>query len=148
LWSGLQARITAAAARVPPGLRGQKVYFEVASTPYAAGEASFVGELLARLGLGNVVPAAMGPFPQLNPEFVVRAQPDLVMASQRALADMPGRPGWRALSALQVGRLCAFAAPAWDALVRPGPRLAEGAEHIADCLARLPMLTAQAPGAR
>jgi iron complex transport system substrate-binding protein len=148
LWSGLQARIAAAAARVPPSLRGHKVYFEVASTPYAAGEASFVGELLARLGLGNVVPAAMGPFPQLNPEFVVRAQPDLVMASQRSLADMPGRPGWRALTALQGGRHCGFAAPAWDALVRPGPRLAEGAEHIADCLAGLPTLTAQAAVAR
>jgi ABC-type Fe3+-hydroxamate transport system substrate-binding protein len=55
--------------------RGQSVYFEVASVPFAAGEASFIGELLARLGLGNIVPAAMGPFPQLSPEFVLRAQP-------------------------------------------------------------------------
>ncbi len=148
LWQSLQSRIAAAAARVPPGLRGQKVYFEVASTPYAAGEASFVGELLARLGLGNVVPAAMGPFPQLNPEFVVRAQPEVVMASERALAEMPGRPGWRALTALQAGRQCGFSAAAWDTLVRPGPRLAEGAEHIANCMARLPAPPATTAAAR
>ena len=32
---------TGAAARIPPHWRGQKVYFEVAATPYAAGAASF-----------------------------------------------------------------------------------------------------------
>jgi len=58
----IEARIAAAAARVPPQWRGRSVYFEVAANPYAAGEASFVGELLARLGLANIVPAAMGPF--------------------------------------------------------------------------------------
>jgi iron complex transport system substrate-binding protein len=137
LWQQLQQRIVAAAARVPAGLRGQKVYFEVASAPYAAGESSFVGELLTRLGVGNVVPAAMGPFPKLNPEFVVRAQPDIVMATARAVAEMPARPGWGSLRALQQGRVCGFASEPWDTLVRPGPRLAEGAELLADCLAGL-----------
>ncbi len=137
LWQAMQRRIDAAAARVPAALRGQKVYFEVASAPYAAGEASFVGETLARLGLGNVVPAALGPFPKLNPEFVVRAQPDIVMATQRALAEMPSRPGWATLRALRDGRHCGFEREAWDTLVRPGPRLAEGAERLADCLAGL-----------
>ena len=134
----LRERMAAAAARVPASWRGRKVYFEVASSPYAAGEASFVGELLAQLGLGNVVPAAMGPFPQLNPEFVLRAQPALLMATQGAIAEMPARPGWRALAALQKKHVCAFAPAAWDTLVRPGPRLADGAEAVADCLVALP----------
>ena len=132
-----EARLAAAAARVPVALRGRAVYFEVASTPYAAGEASFVGELLARLGLANIVPAALGPFPQLNPEFVLRAQPALVMASASALAQMPTRPGWPQLLALQRRQTCAFDAGAWDSLVRPGPRLADGAEAIVDCLLTL-----------
>ena len=132
-----EARLAAAAARVPVALRGRAVYFEVASTPYAAGEASFVGELLARLGLANIVPAALGPFPQLNPEFVLRAQPALVMASASALAQMPARPGWPQLRALQQRQTCAFDASAWDSLVRPGPRLADGAEAIVDCLLTL-----------
>lgn len=130
----IEARVAAAAARVPQPLRGQPVYFEVASSPYAAGEASFLGELLARMGLGNIVPATMGAFPKLNPEFVIRAQPAVVMASAAAVAEMPGRPGWRALRALQRGQVCGFGAAAMDALVRPGPRLGEAAEAVADCL--------------
>jgi iron complex transport system substrate-binding protein len=82
-----------------------------------------------------VVPAAFGPFPQLNPEYVLRAQPDVVIASAAAVAEMPRRPGWDALGALRAGRVCGLAPEPWDALVRPGPRLAEAAEAIADCLA-------------
>lgn len=134
LWQRLVARIDAAAARVPTRWRGQKVYFEVASVPFAAGEASFIGELLARLGLANIVPAALGPFPQLSPEFVLRAQPELVMASATNLAEMPQRPGWRQLRALQNGNRCGFAPGPYDALMRAGPRLADAAEALVDCL--------------
>lgn len=138
LWSALEQRIGAAAARVPAGWRGQRAYIEVASTPYAAGEASFVGQIAARLGLANIVPAAQGPFPQLNPEFVVRAQPALVVATARAVAEMPARPGWAALAALRERRSCGLSPERWEPLVRPGPRLAEAAEALADCLAALP----------
>ena len=137
LWQRMQARIAAAAARVPASVRGQKVYFEVASSPYAAGEMSFVGETLAQLGVGNIVPAALGPFPKLNPEFIVRAQPDIIIGTVRAVAEMPSRPGWAGLRALQDKRHCGFASEPWDTLVRPGPRLAEAAELLAECLAGL-----------
>lgn len=79
----------------------------------------------------------MGPFPKLNPEFVVRAQPELLMASNANLAEMAKRPGWAAISALGPQRTCGFAAAQVDMLARAGPRLAEAAELIADCLARL-----------
>ena len=127
----------AAAAHVPAALRGQRVYFEVDSAPYAAGAASFIGETLARLGLGNVVPAALGPFPRLNPEFVLRAQPDIVMAPQRSLQEMPLRPGWNTLRALRLRRSCGFDAEHYEVLVRPGPRMGEAALALADCLATL-----------
>ena len=138
LWQRIETRIDAAAARVPQALRGQRVYFEIASAPYAAGEASFIGEVLQRLGLGNAVPAALGPFPKLNPEFVVRAQPDIVMATTRALAEMPDRPGWNTLRALRDKRQCGFDTEPWDMLVRPGPRLADAADLLVDCLLKLP----------
>lgn len=134
----LDARLAAAAARVPPAWRGRRVYFEVASVPFAAGEASFIGELLGRVGLVNIVPSSMGPFPQLSPEFVLRARPDVVMASASHLAEMPGRPGWAALAALQRGAGCGFQPVAYDALMRAGPRLADAADALADCLIRLP----------
>jgi iron complex transport system substrate-binding protein len=137
LWQRLQARVDAAAAQVSPAWRARRVYVEVASTPYAAGTGSFVGELLVRLGLGNIVPASLGPFPQLNPEFVVRAQPDLVIASGSALVEMSRRPGWSALRALAARRQCGFAPDRMDLLVRAGPRLGDAAEAIVQCLAVL-----------
>lgn len=136
-WQSVQTRIDEAAGRVPAAWRGQRAYLEVASTPYAAGEASFAGELLARLGLRNIVPAALGPFPQLSPEFVLREQPDLIVATREALAGMSSRPGWPALRALRQGRACGLEPAAWDALVRPGPRLGEAAQALAECLQRL-----------
>ncbi len=135
----IERDLRAAAERVPPGRRGQTVYFEVDPTPYAAGGGSFVGETLARLGLANIVPVAMGPFPRLNPEFVVRAQPDIVMAGARGLAEMPGRPGWGGLIALRGGQVCGFDAAQDDLLVRAGPRLGTAALKLADCIAGLPL---------
>lgn len=130
----INERITAASLRVPSAWRGRSVYVEVASTPYAAGDASFIGELLRRMGLVNAVPAALGPFPQLNPEFVLRAQPALIVAAQAAVGEMAARPGWMQLKALQQRHTCGLAPAPWDALVRPGPRLAEAAEALAACL--------------
>ncbi|MDL2339680.1 MAG: helical backbone metal receptor [Pseudomonadota bacterium] len=137
VWDAIQRDVERAVARVPAALRGQRVYFEVDATPYAAGEGSFIGETLARLGLANVVPAALGPFPKLNPEFVVRARPDLVMADKRTLDEMPRRPGWARLDALRNDRSCGFSNDRYELLVRPGPRLGEAALQLADCLVTL-----------
>ena len=122
---------------VPAGLRGQRVYFEVDSSPYGAGVGSFIGETLQRLGLGNILPPELGPFPKLNPEFVVRAQPDVVIAVQRNLQDMADRPGWSQLKALQARRTCGFDPVRYEVLIRPGPRLGEAASVLADCLVAL-----------
>jgi iron complex transport system substrate-binding protein len=123
-----------AVATVPPRARGAKVYFEVSREPYAAGAASFIGELLTRLGVGNIVPAALGPFPQLNPEFVVRANPDVIMIGDGSAQGLGQRPGWSGLRALREQRLCSFPPEQADMLVRPGPRLAEAAQLMAQCL--------------
>jgi iron complex transport system substrate-binding protein len=137
LWARIEREIGDAAARVPPLLRGKRVYFEVDAAPYGAGAASFIGQTLVRLGLANVVPAELGPFPKLNPEFVVRAQPDIVIAPERSLADMPKRPGWASLRALQAGQTCGFASDRYEILIRPGPRMGEAAQLLADCLVGL-----------
>lgn len=137
LWADIERDVALAAARVPAAVRGQRVYFEIDSTPYAAGEGSFIGQTLGRLAMTNAVPASLGPFPKLNPEFVVRAQPDVVMAAAVPLAEMPGRPGWSGLRALREARVCGFQPAQYDLLVRPGPRLGEAALALADCLVAL-----------
>jgi iron complex transport system substrate-binding protein len=137
LWTRIEHDTAAAAARVPPGWRGRRVYFEVDAGPYAAGPGSFIGETMSRLGLGNIVPPALGPFPKLNPEFVVRAQPELVVGTAREVDEMQARPGWAAMAALREGRVCRFDGAQLNVLVRPGPRLGEAAGLLADCLTRL-----------
>lgn len=134
IWREVEADLTAAMRAVPAHLRGTRVYVEVNAGPYAASEASFIGETLARLGLRNVVPGSLGPYPKLNPEFVVRADPDLIIVGDSNSAAMAGRPGWSGLRAIRTQHVCAFAPRQSDVLVRAGPRLAEGAQLVVQCL--------------
>jgi iron complex transport system substrate-binding protein len=137
LWAQLEAQIARAAASVPASLRGQAVYFEIGGGPYAAGTSSFIGETLSRLGMANIVPPDLGPFPKLNPEFVVRARPDLIMVAQRERSALLARPGWQAIPAVQGRRVCGFDPTSYETLIRPGPRLGEAAALLAGCLQRL-----------
>lgn len=145
LWARLEGEINQAASAVPAGWRGQRVYYEVDSAPYAAGASSFIGHTLARLGLRNIVPESLGPFPKLNPEFVVRGDPQLIMVSARNAAALPARPGWMRIPAVQHGRICTFSAEQGDVLSRPGPRMGEAARIMAACLQRMTPPVGSAP---
>ena len=134
VWRAIDAGVSAAAQSLPPSVRGTRVYFEVNRGPYAAGEASFIGQTLARLGARNIVPADLGPFPKINPEYVVRARPDLIMIGVRSADGMAQRPGWAAMPAVRDQRVCLFNPEQADILIRPGPRMAEGARIMAQCL--------------
>lgn len=135
-WQAINEAVAAQAQSLPAASRGQRVYFEVNNAPYGASESSFIGELLTRLGARNILPAAMGPFPRVNPEFVVRADPDLIMVGDQTSPGLTQRPGWAKMRALREQRLCVFSAAESDVLVRPGPRMAEAARLMADCLRR------------
>lgn len=137
-WRAMDAEVAATAAawrasRVP-GASALRVYFEVNSAPYAAAPSSFIGQLLERFGVRNIVPDGMGPFPRINPEMVVRAQPDVIMVSDRNPQGMAQRPGWRSIPAVREQRLCLFTPDQGDVLVRPGPRMVEAASLLAKCL--------------
>jgi len=134
LWQSIDAGMQSAAQALPPSARALKVYFEVNGAPYAAGESSFIGETLLRLGAKNIVPASMGPFPKINPEFVVRAEPDLIMVGDSDPSAFGTRPGWQRIPAVRKQHVCVFGRADSDVLVRPGPRMAEGAQLMAACL--------------
>lgn len=133
VWQRIQSGIAAAAATVPPPARGTRVYVEVGGG-YAASASSHVGELLTRLGAANVVPGELGTVPRLNPEFVVRADPQLLVVPASALAEVRQRPGWSRIAALRDGRVCVLDAQEGDVVMRPGPRLADAAGVLARCL--------------
>lgn len=137
VWQGIETSLQALAQSLPERVKTTRVYFEVNRAPYAAGEASFIGETLTRLGAKNIVPAKLGPFPLLNPEFVVRADPDVIMVGDINFVGMAGRPGWGKLRAIQTKQMCVFSPAESDMLVRPGPRMAAGARLMAQCLLKV-----------
>lgn len=135
IWRTIDAGVSAAAQSVPASAKTMQVYFEVYQGPFAASESSFIGETLTRLGVKNIVPGRLGSFPKLNPEFVMRANPDLIMVGERSAAGLAQRPGWQVIRAVRNSRLCVFDAEQTNTLVRPGPRMAEAARIMARCLA-------------
>ncbi len=133
-WQRMQDELRLARMAVPERARGIAVYVEVGSAPYAASESSYIGELLTQLGARNVVPAALGPFPKLNPEFVVKARPALIVVSAGERAGLATRPGWAGMDAVRQGRICALSSADMDVLSRPGPRVGQAAMVLAHCL--------------
>lgn len=134
VWQHIQQGIARAAGNVAPSARQARVYVEVSRGPFAAGESSFIGETLTQLGMKNIVAAAQGPFPKLNPEFVVRANPDLIMLTNRAEQNVVAYPGWSSMRAVQAQRVCSFSADETDLLIHPGPRMAEAADVMVRCI--------------
>jgi iron complex transport system substrate-binding protein len=137
VWQDVETAMRATEKTLPARLKTTRVYFEVNRAPYAASEASFIGETLAWLGVKNIIPASMGPFPLINPEFVVRANPDVIMVGDVNSVGMEGRPGWASLQAIANQRVCVFTPAQSDMLVRPGPRMADGARLMAECLLKV-----------
>lgn len=137
VWERIQTDVQAAVDGLKPQARALRVYVEISPTPHGASESSFIGETFQRMGVGNILPASMGAFPQVNPEFVVLAQPDVILVGDSSRDSLLKRPGWALLSAIQQQRVCVFTQAESDMLVRAGPRMAEGARLMADCLNRV-----------
>jgi iron complex transport system substrate-binding protein len=116
---------------------GPTVYLEVDRGPYAAGPDSFIGELLSRLGTHNIVSADLGPYPKLNPEYVVRHDPDVIIVLSSEAQHLAERPGWDTLRAVKESRLCSFGPAVRDTIIRPGPRVPDGMRALAECLERV-----------
>jgi iron complex transport system substrate-binding protein len=96
-------------------------YFEIDPTPYSIGPKSFMGVLLTKAGARNIIPESMGDFPKVDPEFIVKANPQLMLGLDVKTA--AARPGWANLNAVKSGRVIALPAELSGSLSRPGPRL-------------------------
>lgn len=96
-------------------------YYEIDPSPYSVGPNSFIGTLINKAGGRTIVPAALGDFPKLDPELIVKTNPQVIIGP--ALTDARTRPGWLTLTAVQSGRVYQPSREELDALSRPGPRL-------------------------
>lgn len=127
----------AVATRSRLGARVPSVYFEVDPGPYGAGPQSFIGEMLTRVGVRNILSSDLGPFPKINPEYVVQANPDVIFAAPGEAPRLMYRPGWQQIRAVRERRICSFRPEVRDTIVRPGPRVAQGFRALSECLVRV-----------
>jgi iron complex transport system substrate-binding protein len=134
VWNQIQKEILRANKQLSTKGESIRVYFEVNPAPFAAGSTSFIGEILTQLNLVNIIPKSLGPFPKINPEFVVQAKPDVILPTESTAADIQKRPGWNSIPAVSKNRICVFTGQQNDVLVRPGPRMGEAALIISACI--------------
>jgi iron complex transport system substrate-binding protein len=134
VWNKIQKEIVRASKQIPSSEKNIRVYFEVNPAPFGAGRSSFIGDILTRLGLVNIIPESLGSFPKINPEFVVQSKPDVILLTESTVADIQKRPGWGSIPAVMRNRICTFSTDQNDVLVRPGPRMGEAALIISQCI--------------
>jgi iron complex transport system substrate-binding protein len=83
-------------------------YYELDQTYYSATSKTFIGSVMALLGLRNIAdaaPHAASGYPQLSAEFIVKSNPDvIVLADTLCCGQSPSsvatRPGWNDVAAV------------------------------------------------
>jgi iron complex transport system substrate-binding protein len=134
-WAAIDRRLEQFIRSRPVPVKPPRVYVEVGGRgPYAAGAASFLGELLTRLGATHSIGPELGAFPLINPEWVLRHPPDLIILTHSEPVDLERRPGWAKLPAVKHQRICRLSPQEAALATRPGPRLPDVVAILARCL--------------
>jgi iron complex transport system substrate-binding protein len=99
---------------------------------FTAGPGSLEYDLLRRAGCDPVSGSSGDPYPQWSLEQLVEDDPDVYLVSEGVRIDRVTRqPGIRDLTAVKEGRVQPVDA---DLLTRPGPRLVEGLQAVAQAV--------------
>ncbi|MCP9462101.1 MAG: cobalamin-binding protein [Nitrospira sp.] len=132
----LRRRITAVKQRVQ-GQPPVRVLYVLNSEPLiTVGPGSFIDQLIGLAGGTNVAAKSTMPYPRLSIETVLLEDPEVLLFPVGSGADIPNdqRRAWQRwtdLSATKQERLHSISG---DLLNRPGPRIVEGLERLADIL--------------
>jgi iron complex transport system substrate-binding protein len=130
----LKARARKIQARVQ-GLPRPRVMLEIDQEPLiTVGRTSIQGDLIQRAGGANIANNIDQRYPVFSLEEVLKAQPEVILFTGMAsAASLPGRMNfwrrWTMLPAVKSGRLL-WVEP--DLVDRPGPRLVDGLELLAN----------------
>jgi iron complex transport system substrate-binding protein len=130
LVSQMRSKIAAIVASVPVPAHPITVYHELDDTYYSASSKTFVGRVYRAFGLENIAdgaPARAGAYPQLSSEYIVSADPDLIVLADatccgQSAATVRARPGWSSISALNDDGVVAADD---DIVSRWGPRVVD-----------------------
>lgn len=131
----MQTRIAVAVEAAPQTETPLTVYHELDPTLFSLDSTTFVGEVYTMLGLRNIADTAEGDnagYPQLNAEFVISANPDLIFLADTKCCDqnaetVAARDGWDAITAVQNGGVIEMDD---DIASRWGPRIVDYIEAV------------------
>lgn len=142
LASSLQVRIDTV-KRKAPAAQPVTVYMEAddccpSGNPYVFGGGSFGDEMIRDAGGTNLFGTNThnGGYPQVSYEVVIAANPQVIILTEDPQyggdpQTVPARPGWSSIDAVKNHRVYAIV----TALIsRPGPRIVDGLEQLAQDL--------------
>nr|WP_203417169.1 ABC transporter substrate-binding protein [Jiangella ureilytica] len=117
-------------AEVPADAEPVTYFHELDPNLYTVTSSTFIGALYGMAGFTNVAdeaPDAAGGYPQLSPEFLVTANPDVIFfadggAGGVVAEDIAARPGWDQIAAVQQDRIVEVDP---DIASRWGPRVVD-----------------------
>ncbi|PKR77045.1 ABC transporter substrate-binding protein [Halalkalibacillus sediminis] len=126
--------IESAVSEIPEEER-KKVWLEVGPELYSGGEGSFINELITLAGGENIISDQEG-WPQISEELIIERNPDVIFTTYGSYTEnveeqVLSRENWQDISAIQNEEVYDIHG---DQVTRPGPRLVEGLEAIAEHL--------------
>lgn len=132
LIAALEERRDAVRLRVEDVAQGPRFFHEISPDYYTVRGDTFAGGLYTLLKGENVAAGSASTYPQLSAEAIVERDPEVIILVDGVEAAAVGeRPGWGGVSAVRDGRICEVDP---DLVSRPGPRIIDGLEALADCL--------------
>jgi iron complex transport system substrate-binding protein len=137
--ASIKAKIAHIVTTTPHAPKGTTYYFELEPTYWSLTSSTFIGQVLALLGLKSIADTAKGAgdgYPQLNAEFILKANPTYIFLADTICchaspASVAARPGWSVLSAVKKHRIVRLND---DIASRWGPRITILLQDIADAL--------------
>ena len=142
--SEMQTEIDAVLAALPERDAPLSYYHELDDTLFSVTSSTFIGEVYSLLGLVNAADPADADgsafgFPQLNAEFLVTADPDIIFLADTKCCGqnaetVAARPGWETLSAVTNGNIVELDD---DIASRWGPRLVEFIQVAGEAVAAI-----------
>ncbi len=138
----MQTDIDAAIAAAPVLTEPASFYHELDPTLYSVTSNTFIGQVYGLFGLDNLADGveAGNDYPQLNAEFIIGANPDLIfLADTKCCGESPetvaARDGWDATNAVINGNVIAIDD---DIASRWGPRLVDFIQAVSTALSMVP----------
>jgi iron complex transport system substrate-binding protein len=131
----MQQRIADIQERLANLEQGPRVFHELDNQLFTVAPSSFVGDLYTILKAQNIAAGTDQAFPQLSQEAIIEADPEVIVLADtgggESVETVKGRPGWGSISAVRNDRIYVVDP---DIVSRPGPRLVDAMQTLAEAL--------------